>query len=442
MAMLVAALSLADSRPARALDEPPLPLSLSGAIARGLEKNLGILLAEQSVRGAGGARWQALSALLPNVALRTFKTRQKINLAAFGFPLPLGQSPLIGPFNVVDLRVAASAPLFDYSAIERARASGEMESAAGHTFKDARDLVVFVCANLYLQAVNGASRIDAARAQLRTAQALADRAVNLKQAGVVAGIEVLRAQVQLEAQQQRVIVYEHEFAKQKLALERAIGLPLDQSIDLTDSVPYAPLPEARLEDRLAQAYDSREDYKGAQAMLRAAEAAKRAATGEAFPTVRLNTDYGRIGNTFADALGTYSVNATVTVPLFQGGRVHGRMLQADAQFRQQAAQVEDLRSRIEYDVRTATLDGESADQRVRVAKRAAELAAEQLAQAQDRFAAGVTGNLEVVQAQEAVATATDNYLTSLHAHNVAKISLARAIGLSEERVGELLGGRK
>ena len=358
------------------------------------------------------------------------------------FPVAPGQSPLIGPFNVIDLRVAASAPLFDYGATERARASGEMASAAGHTFKDARDLVVFVCANLYLQAVNGASRIDAARAQLRTAQALADRAVNLKQAGVVAGIEVLRAQVQLEAQQQRVIVYEHEFAKQKLALERAIGLPLDQPIDLTDDVPYAPVPEARLEDCLSQAYDSREDYKGAQAMLRAAEAARRAAMGEALPTVRVNTDYGRIGNTFADALATYTVNATVTVPLFQGGRVHGRLLQADAQLRQQAAQVEDLRSRIEYDVRTATLDAESADQRVRVAKQAADLAAEQLAQAQDRFAAGVTGNLEVVQAQEAMATATDNYLTSLHAHNVAKISLARAIGLSEERVGELLGGRK
>jgi outer membrane protein TolC len=163
---------------------------------------------------------------------------------------------------------------------------------------------------------------------------------------------------------------------------------------------------------------------------------------EALPTVRLNTDYGRIGNTLADALGTYSVNATVTVPLFQGGRVRGRLLQTDAQLRQQAAQVEDMRSRIEYDVRTATLDAESADQRVRVAKRAANLADEQLAQARDRFAAGVTGNLEVVQAQEAVATATDNYLTSLHAHNIAKVSLARAIGLSEERVNELLGGRK
>jgi outer membrane protein TolC len=419
-----------------------LPVSLSDAIARGLKQNLGILIAEQAVRSAAGARWQSLSGLLPNAAVHLGQSRQEINLEEFGFPVAPGESPILGPFNVSAVHLSASGPIFDYSAIQRARAGSQAASAATHSFRDARDLVVFVTANLYLQAVTGASRIDAARAQLKTAQALYDRAVNQKQAGVVAGIEVLRAQVQLQSQQQRVIFYENEFAKQKLALERAVGIPLGQQVELTDPVPYAALDAMTVEEGLAQAYASREDLQGAMALAQAAQSGRQAAVGEALPSVNLAADLGKSSSAWDSLHGTYSVAASVRVPIFQGGRVRGRVLQADAQVKQQEAQVDDLRARIEYEVRSALLDVQAADQRVRVAKSAADLAGEQLTQAQDRFAAGVTSNIEVVQAQETVATATENYLSALYAHNLAKISLARAIGLSEERARQFLGGSK
>ena len=423
--------------PAGSVTPGVLPLSLVEAVARGLKQNLGAIVGEQATHAATGIRWQAFSGLLPTASLHLGQTRGEINLEEYGFPVAPGESPIIGPFNVSALHVSATAPVFDYAAIERARAGGQAASAATHSFRDARDLVVFMVANVYLQTVTGASRIEAARAQLATAQALYDRAVNQKQAGVVAGIEV-----QMQAQKQRVIFYENECAKQKLALQRAVGIPLGQRVDLTDRVPYAPLDGLTVEQSLGQAYASREDLQSALTLVQAAQSGRQAALGEALPSVSLTADYGKSSSAWDTLHNTYSVAAGLRVPIFQGGRVRGKVLQADAQVNQLKAQADDLRTRIDLEVRSALLDVQAADERVRVAKSAADLAGQQLTQAQDRFTAGVSSNIEVVQAQESVATATDNYLSALYAHNLAKISLARAVGQSAERIREYLGGTK
>ncbi len=213
-------------------------------------------------------------------------------------------------------------------------------------------------------------------------------------------------------------------------------------MDLTDRVAYAPLAGLTVDECVAQAYASREDLQSAASLIRAAESGRQAAVGEALPSVMVSADYGRSSSGWDTLHGTYSVAAAVRVPLFQGGRVRGRVLQADAQIAQQRAQADDLKARIELEVRSALLDVGAADQRVQVARSAADLAGQQLTQAQDRFSAGVSSNIEVVQAQESVATATDNYLSALYAHNVAKISLARAVGQSAERVQPYLGGTR
>ena len=417
-----------------------LPLSLTDAIARGLERNLGVIVSGHEVRAANGFRWLALGGLLPNAAARVGETREQVNLEEFGFPVTPGQSPILGPFNIASVHLAVDAPIFDYAAIQRVKAGADELSAARHAFRDTRDMVVFFTANLYLQAVTGASRIEAARAQMVTAQVLYDRALTQKQAGVVAGIEVLRAQVQLQSQQERVIFFENEFAKQKLVLARAIGIPLGQPVQLTDRMPYAALDGMTLDESLQQAYASREDLRSAQATLAAARASKQAAIGDSLPSLGFQADLGKSSNGWDTLHGTYTVQATVSIPIFQGGRERGRLLQADAQLREQEAQVADLRARIEYEVRSALLDVQAASDRVKVARSAADLAQAQLGQAQDRFTAGVSSNIEVVQAQEAVATATDNYLSALYAHNLAKISVARATGLSEARARQYLGG--
>ncbi len=419
-----------------------LSLSLKDAIDRGLKYNLGLLLSEQGKREARGARLRALSDLLPKVSWQTSETRQQLDLQAFGFSGFPGLPTIVGPFSVFDTRAYLSQPILDFKGFHGARTQAENVKAAEYSYRDSRDLVVLVCADLYLGAIAASSRVDAAGAELNTAQTIYDQAADLKKAGTVPGIDVLRAHVELQAQQQRLLYLQNAFQKQKLSLARAIGLPIGQEFALADQIPYAPPPPLALDEALERARRLRADFQSVVALVRAAESNKRAARGEGLPSLRLNADYGDIGLAPGNSHGTFTVAANLRVPIFQGGLVRGKVIEADALLQQRKAQLQDLQSRIDYEVRTTYMDMKSTGDQVQVAMSATDLAREQVKEAQDRFAAGVTGSLEVVQAQEALATADENYISSLFSFNVAKASLARAMGTVEEIAKQYLGGRQ
>ncbi|MDE3153562.1 MAG: TolC family protein [Acidobacteriota bacterium] len=420
----------------------PLPLSLADAVGRALKYNLGVVQGEQDIAEARGARKQALAGLLPSITTSVSETGQQINLEAFGFPPFPGVPAIIGPFKVFDARVFLSQRVLDFPALQHAREQAQKLSAAQDDYRNARDLVVLVSANLYLQTVAAQSRIEAATAQLDTAKALDALAQDLKQAGLTAGIDVLRARLQRQVAQQRVIVAQNGFDKLKLQLARAIGLPVSQPFTLTDTIPYAPLQPMSLEAALKIAYTSRGDYLAAEKRVQAAQDARRAALGERLPSVSFTANYGDIGLTVAGARETFAVGGVVQVPVFEGGRIGAQVVQADAELTRRRAQLTDLKGRIEYDVRAAFLDLKAAEDQLKVAQTANHLAQQELAQARDRFAAGVADNVEVIQAQQAVAEASENYISSLYAHNVAKASLARALGIGEEAVKTYLGGSR
>ncbi len=421
-----------------------LSLSLRDALARGLKQNLGLILGEQATRTAEAARLFARAGLLPDVTAQVADTGEQINLKALGFtsfPGAPGFRTIVGPFNVFDARLYATQPLVNLSALFNNRAARQGLRAAQFSYQDARDIVVLVVAGLYLQAVADRARIDAAQAQVNTAQALYQRAVDMRNAGVAAGIDVLRAQVELQAQQQRLIFFRNEFEKQKLNLARAIGLPIGQQIALSDQVPYTPAPPVTLEQALDVAYRSRSDYRSAQELVSAAENQKRAAEAERLPSLGFSGNYGAIGPRPWDSHGTFAAAFGLTVPVFQAGRVRAAVLQADAQLQQRRAQEQDLRASINYELRTAFLDLQAAGDQVQVARSAQTLANQQLTQAQDRFTAGVANNIEVVQAQEALATADENYISALFSYNLAKVSLARSVGGAEKNAMQYLGAR-
>ncbi len=417
-----------------------LSLTLADAVSRGLERNLGAILSSQSVQSAGANQKLARSGLLPTVNASASGVRQEINFEAFGIPLQPGQDPVTPPFNVLDGRVYATMPLLDLAALERSRAGGQGLEVARLGYRDARELVVLTCASLYLQAALGASRIEAARAQEAVSVALLERARRLKESGVVPGIEVLRAQVQREAQRQRLIYYENEFAKQKLALARAIGVPLGQKFELAEKLSHREAAPPTAESAIAEALASRADLLQAEAALASAEATRKADRYDAYPTILFKGDYGWIGLSNPSLERTFSLGVGARIPIFEGGRIRARVRQDDAALAQLRARRDDLGTRVEYEVRAALLDLDAAGERVTVARGALELAEEQLRQSQDRFAAGVAGNLEVVQAQDAEAAASDNYLSALYAHNIAKVALARATGSAERTLPALLGG--
>jgi len=419
----------------------PLPLTILDAINRALEHNLGILLSDDARGRAEGARWRAMGGLLPTINGRLTETRQVVDLAAYGFPLPEGIPPIVGPFNLFDARVAVTQPIVDLRALNDLRAERHNAAAAGHNYQSARELVVLVAANAYLQALASSARADAARAQLQSAQALFTQAADLKQNGIVAGIDVLRAEVQLNTEKQRVTAASNDFEKAKLQLGRIIGLPIGQAISLASELPTVPVPVITFADALDRAYKSRPDYQAALERVKAAEAMRAAAVGDNLPSLAVHADYGELvapGNSHV----TYAVTGAVNIPIFQGARTRGRVIEADMDLKSRRAEAEDLRAAIYYDVKTAFMDLQATGEMLQVATGARDVAATALVQARDRFAAGVATNIEVVQAQEAVSRANEQYITALYLYNVEKAVLARDLGDAEQAVRRYLGGSR
>jgi outer membrane protein TolC len=418
----------------------PIRLTVADAIFRARDHNLGVLLAEQNTATARGERWNALSDLLPDVSATVTESRRKTNLEAFGFPLGPTFPRVVGPFNVFDARVSASQTLFDLRAIKEASAASHRVAAATLSYRSARDLVVLVSANLYLQALATDARAQAARAQLDTSQALYQQAMNLQQSGLVAGLDVVRAEVRMSTDRQRVTAATNDAEKARLQLARVIGLPVGQPFTLVDDIPAVPDPSMTLETALDQAYKQRPDYLAAQERLKGAEAMRAAAVADRLPTVRVTADYGAIGLEAQTALPTFNITGAVDVPIFEAGRQQARLAQADAELKRQQAQVADLKSEVYYDVRNAFLDLQATREMLDTATRGRDLAAQQLEQSRDRFAAGVASNIEVVQAQEAVALATDQYISAIYGFNIAKAVLAQSVGTAEDAVRKYLGG--
>jgi outer membrane protein TolC len=416
-----------------------ISLSLDEAIQRGLRYNLAAILGSAAVESAEGARRAERADLLPQLRGGITESRQKINLAAYGFHLP-GMSDLVGPFNVFDARLYLQQTVLDLQALHRDHAASRSLDAAREDEHGVRDLVVLTCGQLYLQAVAGESRIAAARAQLDTSEALLQSARDRRATGLGAGIEVLRAQVQRDSDRQRLILTRQEAAKEKLALAHAIGLPLGQRYRLTDDMPFAALLPLTTEEAVERALRDRPDLKAAALRVEAAEEKLQSARGKRLPTVGVSADYGAIGNDVSGALGTFTLGAAVRVPLFEGGRTEARIREAEAHLKAERARHDDLRARVYYQLQSVFLDLEAAEDRLHVAEEGLDLARQQLAQSRDRFAAGVTDNVEVVQAQEALAAAEENRISSLLALNVARLSLAAALGGAETGYTQLLKG--
>jgi len=426
------------------LEPGVIPISLQDAIDRGLKTNLGLLLSEQDIGSAHGERWKKLSSLLPNVSPSSYADGSQVDLAEFGFnSIPGVTIPtIVGPFGYFDARAYLTQSLLDLNAINNTHAATQNLKAAQYTAKDARDLVVLAVGYNYLQAIADASRIESVAAQVNTAQALYNQASDQVKAGTSPAIDGLRAQVELKTRQQRLIQAKNDFAIQKLTLARVIGLAAGQQFELTDKSPYEPFNAMTLDDALQRAYASRSDFMAASATLRAAEYTKKAARAEYYPSISFSGDYGLAGTASTLAThGVFDVRGTLNIPIFQGGKVHGDELQADAQVAQARQHMENVRGQIDVDVRTAFLNLQSSAEQVEVAKSNIDLAQQTLDQSRDRFAAGVTDTVEVVQAQEQVANANDSYISSLYSYNYAKISLARALGLAEASVKEYFKGK-
>ena len=422
----------------------PLSLSLDEALKKGLRYNLGAIDAAQGSERARGEGIVARSVLYPNLSGGLRENVQQIDLASFGFKFQFPPSlgihfpNIVGPFNFIDLRAYLTQKVADLQAIRTYQSSRESQRAAELSAVDAREIVVYVVTSAYLQTLAEAARVDSAKVQVDSAQAIYQQASDRFSAGLSAKIDMTRSQVELETQQQRLTAEQAEFAKEKIGLARLIGFSPAQEYSLSDKMPYAPLDNITLDQALALASQNRSDLKAAEAQLHSAEFARKAAFAEHLPTLSIVADYGVIGINPANSHGTFDVSGQLNFPIWAGGHTHGDIVEAGANLTQRRAEYENIRSRVEADVRNAYLDLNAAAELVRVAQSRRDLARDELTQSSDRFASGVADTVEVTQAQEVAASAESDYISDLNAHNLAKASVARAIGQAEKIMRDLL----
>jgi outer membrane protein TolC len=418
-------------------------LSLHEAIQRGLEFNLGTVGLAEAVRQAHGQSISARSALLPNVNGTLSETVEQEDLKALGFrikiPIPGFTFPtIVGPFNYFDLRAHLTQDVADLTALNNYRAANETAKASQFATQDARDLVVLAVGGAYLQVIAAKARVDSAHAALDTANAVYQQTLQMRGVGVAAQVDVDRSEVEALTQQQRLLSLENDLSKQKINLARMTGLPPNEQYDVSDDVPFSAAPPVTVDDAIKEAINGRFDLKAAEAQVQAAERARAASKAELYPSLSVSGDYGVIGVNPAQSHGTFTAAATLRIPIWQGGRASGDIEQANAVLAQRRAELEDLKSQVESDIRQAYLDVQTAASQVEVARKNIQVTEESLDLTRQRYAAGVTDNIEVVQAQESVTNAKLDLINSVFAHNVAKLSLARAMGRAADNMARFL----
>jgi outer membrane protein TolC len=416
-----------------------IDLSLDDAIQRGLKNNLGVILSATETASARGQRLSQLQSLLPSVDASFKDAVSQVDLPAEGLRIP-GFPTIIGPFGYQDLRGTLNWSLVDVASLHNYLAARHNFASAQLSAEDARDMVVLTVGNAYLLAIADESQVSSVEAQVATSKVSLDQAVDNHQAGTAPLLDELRARVDYQSLQQQLIVAKNSLEKDKLALARTIGLPLAQSFNLTDKAPYQAFDELDVEATIRQAHANRKDLAAMVEQVKAAEQQRKAATADRLPTLSFSGDYGDIGVNLEHSHGTGDATGTISAPLFAEFALRGEAQVAQSNLDTDQAKLSDQNAQVDADIRDALLDIESAQKLVEVAGSSRDLANEALKEAQERYANGVSDNLAVSQAEQSVAQADNQYVTSLYRHNVAKLSLARALGAGQS-YKNYLGGK-
>ena len=416
-----------------------LDLSLDDAIQRGIKSNLGAILSGTQTASAKAQRLSQLQPLLPDIEFNAREAEQQVDLAAQGLRIP-GIPTIIGPFGYTDLRASLSWSLLDLKALRSYMAAKHQFAAAQLSEQDARDMVVLTVGNAYMLVLADQGRVESYQAQVATSKVSLDQANANHDAGTAPKLDVLRAQVDYQSLQQQLIVAQNSLEKDKLALARVIGLPLDQKFSLSDKAPYAVFDHLDVDATIKQAHANRKDLAAMVEQTKAAEEQRKGATAGRYPTIKVDADYGDIGVNVRHSHGTGDAQGTLSVPVFKEFGLRGEAQVAQSQLDTQRAQLSDMNAQVDADIRDALLDIEAAQKQVEVARSSVELANEALSESQQRYVNGVSDNLAVSQAEQSVAQANDQYVSALYRDNVAKLSLARALGAGQD-YKKYLGGK-
>ena len=416
---------------------PQLKLSLRDAIQAAIDNNVNVRLLKERIAAAQAHANTSLGALLPNVGGYLNGRNQTVNLAAFGLPadrlaaLGLTRS-VTEPFEVYDARATLVQNIFSLSLIQRWRAAKSGVDVADLEAEVTKRDVMATVGLMYIEALRADEAVKAREADNELSRQLLKLARDRKAAGVATGLDVTRQEVQLENNTQRLLVSQNEQESARLNLIRALGIAFDIRLVLTDELKFVPIETQAPEQALLTAREQRLELRAQENRQRLASLSLSSVTSERIPSLSLNGDYGWIGLKPEDALSTRSIGLTLSVPIFDGGQRESRISETRSRVRQESIRMKDVSDQVTLEVRNALLTLESSTQQVGVAARGMELALKELTFAKDRFAAGLTTNIEVTNAQTSVARARDNQIEALFRFNASRINLARAKGEIEK----------
>ena len=433
---------LAASVTAAAQQPAPLRLTLQDAIQKALQANLSVLVADTKVEEAEGTRMRRLSAaLLPRVNAQTYANYQNHDLQAqglsfSGLPIP----KMVGPLSNYDFRVYAQQNVVDLASYRGFKASERALDAGKMDYRDARDLIVRAIAALYLNAQSAEARVDAAQSRVTDSSTLYKLAKDKHDAGTATGVDVLRAQVQLDNDRQALLIADNQRKHSLLELARNLGMNPATPLELAEPLNYRVLNPLEVETLAPAALLARADYLSLDSQRAGLVEQQRASRARFYPKLSVNGNFGEIGRSIGSVQRTGLLQGQIDFTLFDRDR-NGEAQELASRVKRIDDQIADLRRGIDEDIRDALLNLDSATEQVAVANEGQELARRELQLAQDRFQAGTANNVEVVTAQDELARAEENYILAVSSHADAKFALARALGDTETNIAKFMGNQ-
>jgi len=416
--------------------QSPYRLSLREAIDKGLQANLSVLVADTRVQELEGTRVRRLANLLPKVRAQSYANLQNRNLRAFGISFP-GVPEVVGPFSNYDFRIYADQSIVDLQSYRNWKAAEVLAESGKLDYQNARDLVIRSIASLYLSGQAAAARAEAAQSRVTASDALYRLAKDRHDSGVATGVDVLRAQVELANDKQVLLAAQNQYKQTLLSLARNIGMTPGTALELAEPLAFQPLSRPQIESSISSALLSRPDYLSLAMQRRSLAEQERANHARNYPRVGVSGNYGGLGRSIGSVQGTGVIQGTIDFTIFDRDR-GGEAQEIAARLHRIDDQIADLRRGIDQDIREALLNLESTEEQVQVAKEGQNLAQRELTLAQDRFESGVTNNVEVVTAQDSLARAQENYILAVSSHADARFSLSRAMGGTEQSIGNYL----
>ncbi len=413
----------------------PLSLDLRSAVELALQKSPLLSGAQAVVKQSESEYLSSFSGYLPNVSGDVSQSRQVINLQTTGitsiqgFPPSISSIKKVGPFNVFDYRVSVDQTILDFQAIYNIRASKEGVAASEHSFDNTQQIVETNTVAAYIDVLRSDAEVKRTQADLKTAQTLYNLAKDLLKVGIDTGLDVTRAQVQLQNAEQALLEAKNNLEVTRMFLARTIGISPSIPLVLKEGLEFEEVIQKSKEEAMDLAFKIRPDLLALKSREHEFALRVKGAKAEWLPKLGFHADYGANGLTPDEAvIPTWTIAGTLRIPIFNSGRTIADIRRTNAQLEQIQSQISDLKNQIEFDVGSALLNLNSASEQVEVAREGVSLAQKSLKLSQDRFNQGLTNNVEVVNAQNDLARAEENLIRALYNYNLARVSLAKAIG--------------